>query len=779
MQLVGAIISNYKSVRHAEVPLGGLTILCGPNGAGKTNLIEALGAHDPLAMTVLRRVDGLDKALDVRVGLVTKFDVASDGTGPDAAMLLEMIAAPWAANMKVRDISEGIGAYCGSCWWLEGGDLYADAARVSLSAAYQVIRASLLADVPEPLRDPASRFLDLLFDEPVLIVQEDFAVELSCDRQSAKGRELMTLSKCLTSVPDGVFSHLIGPLRGWTGRWPPLTLLTRGPGAIGTGVPAGFGWVTERLGGVRVVSGDVDTVEVHLDRALEQAHDRFQHRADNREPGWEDELCSVCLHADHGGRVDSGAYAPDNAHTDLSDLPFPFQGSSKWLEERDGWVRVRPTLRDTLAIIEKHANDVVPAFVTEHGRVRIETRPVQEWDASPARCRIMFDVDPGAPEPAPADWDGHIGVAGHLYPVNDRLLRVPLADLGAGLRRWIATAVRQAADACASGEISAVRCTDEDLSAAWEDSEPPMVVVDDPAMPRILVIDEPEQHLHPQAQEIIASWASKQATQHHAVVIATHSPAFLALPPKQATICQVQRIGHETRVRTLPPVHDVDVVARARQLGFELGLGREALVQLTRAVVLVEGEWDRQMLYRFYAPELHEQRILVVPLQGSDELGGLADAAVIPTLGLPVIALLDEVRANSWEELAELSGKLSKAERCLRDLANALGTWLQIVHYEDPDVICALPEAAVLAAYPGACFTGWDDLLTQWRAATSADETTYSFKRWALEAMALPRKDRLPANFFRHVLEYADTSVPSSRFNAAVQQILSHLGGLR
>lgn len=166
MRLVGVIISDYKSVRHAELPLGGLTVLCGPNGSGKTNLIEALGSHDPLTKTALRRENGLDRTLDARVGLVTTFDVASDGTGPDTAMLLEMIAAPWAANMAVRDISEGIGAYCGSCWWLEGGDLYADTARDSLSAAYQVIRASMLADVPEPLRDPASRFLDLLLDKP-------------------------------------------------------------------------------------------------------------------------------------------------------------------------------------------------------------------------------------------------------------------------------------------------------------------------------------------------------------------------------------------------------------------------------------------------------------------------------------------------------------------------------------------------------------------------------------------------------------------------------------
>jgi hypothetical protein len=294
-------------------------------------------------------------------------------------------------------------------------------------------------------------------------------------------------------------------------------------------------------------------------------------------------------------------------------------------------------------------------------------------------------------------------------------------------------------------------------------------------MPRILVVDEPEQHLHPHAQDIIAAWASRQASHHHAVVVATHSPAFLALAPEQATICQVQRIGHETRVRPLPPVYGADVVARARQLGFELGLGRAALAQLTLAVVLVEGEWDRQMLRHFYARELNEQRILVVPLQGSDELGGLADAAIIPTLGVRVVALLDEVRARSWDELAALPGKLSKAERCLRDLATDLGSWLQIVHYEDPDVICALPETAVLLAYPDAGFTGWDDLLARWHAATSAGDTTHSFKRWALETMTLPRKERYPANFFRHVLAHAGTSVPSSRFNSAVQQILNHL----
>lgn len=354
------------------------------------------------------------------------------------------------------------------------------------------------------------------------------------------------------------------------------------------------------------------------------------------------------------------------------------------------------------------------------------------------------------------------------------VLRVPLADLGAGMSRWVATVVRQSADAFATGEISAVRWISRDPSADWDNSEPPTVITEDPVPPRILVIDEPEQHLHPHAQEIIAGWTSEQASHHHVVLVATHSPAFFALPPERATICQVYRVGYETRVRPLPAVHGADVVVRARQLGFELGLGREALAQLTRAVVVVEGEWDRQMLLSFYSRELHEQRILVVPLQGSDELGGMADVAVIPALGVPVVALLDEVRAHSWQELAELSGLLTKAERCLRDLATALGPWLRIVRYEDPDVICALPETAVQRAYPASGFQGWDELLGRWRRACSVGETSHSFKRWALETLALPPKDRKPANFFRRVLEHADGLAPGSRFAAAVQQVLGH-----
>ena len=82
MQLLGAIVSDYKSVRLAEVPLEGLTVLFGPNGVGKTNLIEAIGTHDPLVQQALRRSKGQEQKRKARVGLVTRLAATPDGGRP-------------------------------------------------------------------------------------------------------------------------------------------------------------------------------------------------------------------------------------------------------------------------------------------------------------------------------------------------------------------------------------------------------------------------------------------------------------------------------------------------------------------------------------------------------------------------------------------------------------------------------------------------------------------------------------------------------------------------
>jgi hypothetical protein len=78
-------------------------------------------------------------------------------------------------------------------------------------------------------------------------------------------------------LPNCGLGHLINVIRGWTGRWPPLTLLTRGPADPSAPLSSGFSWVAGRLGGIEVVSGNVRTLEAHLDLTLPAVHDRQMH----------------------------------------------------------------------------------------------------------------------------------------------------------------------------------------------------------------------------------------------------------------------------------------------------------------------------------------------------------------------------------------------------------------------------------------------------------------------------------------------------------------------
>jgi hypothetical protein len=759
---MAAVIGNYKSIRSCEVPLDGMTVLLGRNGAGKSNVIEALAAYDPALRSGLAETRRLAKIDRTRVGLVVRFQSSADGTGPDSELLRELITAHWRAGSDPSDLAIETGAYCGSAWWLySGANLFDEHDQRSLGSCLQVVKASMLFGVDPRHLAVATKLVDELFDEPIVIIQEDFAVELSCDPDSPLLLEAMQLDLLDVESESAFYDLILAALSGFRDRrWKPLIRLSTGLSSDAPTRAAGFDWTIDRFGGITWLSGDVETLEAHLDSMLPRVHDKILHSAPFLGDVPYDEDCEVCMASDHGSRVDPAIY----------DEIGEFRGSETWLEEQGGWFRIRPSLRAALTIVEEEANRSLPQFLSELGFVRLAFTPTTEWGGDRlSRCEVRFSEF----AELPADPTGAEGEVGNSLRSAGQhsMTELRIAELGQGFQRWIATAVRIAIDRCADGEVHLSEPVDflhldhQSIELSYQAES---------LRPRILLIDEPEQHLHVSAQHQAALWCMSQARTNHAVLVASHSPAFAALPPERATTCMVTKANRQTTVQILAPIHGPDAVARAQELGFELGMGRTALAQFTRAVLVVEGEWDRRLLYAFFGHDLAAQRVLVVPLQGSDELLALADAAVIPALGVPVVALLDEVRAVSVADIATLTPPLSKAERGLRDLSAALGADLSIVRYEDPDIICGLPEAAVHRAFPSAKFPGWNELLSNWLQARQLGETQDSFKKWALGGMGLPKKDRYPPTFFRAVLAATTPADrPGRRLEQAVKQALA------
>jgi len=763
VQLVAAVIANYKSIESCEVPLDGLTVLLGRNGAGKTNVIEALAAYDPAPRTAHAETRRFANVDGTRLGLVVRFQTNRDGTGPDSELLRELITAHWRAGSDPTDLAIETGAYCGSTWWLySGANLFDEHDRRSLGSCIQIIKESLLFGVEARDLAFATRMVEELLEEPIVIIQEDFAVELSCNPDSPILREALQLDISGRGCESAFYDLVSVAQNGFPDRqWQPLIRLSTGLSDDARTRAAGFDWTIDRFGGITWLSGDVETLEKHLDNMLPRIHDQILHSPPllNDVPyEWD---CEVCMDADHAARVDPSIY---------EEIGF-FPENKTWLEEQDGWYRIRPSLRAALSIVEEEANRSLPQFLSEIGVVQLTFSPTTEWGGDHfARCEVRFREFATVPSgPGGAEKERDIDA---LSASEDPVAGLRISQLGQGIQRWIAIAVRIAINRCADGEVHLTEPID---FMELNDQQPIGLSYQAESLrPRILLIDEPEQHLHISAQHQAALWCMSQARSNHAVLVASHSPAFAALPPERATTCVVRRINRQTTVQPLEPIHGPDAVARAQELGFELGMGRTALAQFTRAVLVVEGEWDRRLLYHFFGRDLASQRVLVVPLQGSDELLALADAAVIPALGVPVVALLDEVRAVSVADIATLKPPLSKAERGLRDLSAALGADLSLVRYEDPDIICALPEAAVHRAFPSAKFPGWDELLGSWSQTRQRGETQDTFKKWAIGSMGLPKKDRYPPTFFRSVLAATiPADRPGRRLEQAIKQALA------
>ncbi len=160
---------------------------------------------------------------------------------------------------------------------------------------------------------------------------------------------------------------------------------------------------------------------------------------------------------------------------------------------------------------------------------------------------------------------------------------------------------------------------------------------------RLLLIDEPQLHLHPGAEKALAAFIRRHP--EHDYVMATHSPVFVnALAPDRAWL--LTRDGRGTRVRSVFG----ERLSRAHVLQ-EIGLTPGDIV-LGERVLLVEGASDVEVLRTLLGRigwDPVRMNCMVLQLQGGDNARPLRDvvAELQRTLNLPMMILLDGDKAQS------------------------------------------------------------------------------------------------------------------------------------
>lgn len=222
----------------------------------------------------------------------------------------------------------------------------------------------------------------------------------------------------------------------------------------------------------------------------------------------------------------------------------------------DAW-RVRPEVAARLNQLAELATDLLPDFLD--GSIRTELIVPTEWAGSP-HVRVQY-VERGSN-------DGH-----------------PINDFGRGASRWLSIALQVA-----------IHIMEQDwLTSAVSDDGKKF-------SGSVLLVDEPEAHLHPSAVASVVRWCRRMVNAGFQVVAASHHEEFLRTTGSDVKFVKVTR-GAGTWTDLAGEVHDA-VLTRARtlsteatavlqELAAEVGMHPAVALSLRRAVLFVEGTLDR------------------------------------------------------------------------------------------------------------------------------------------------------------------------------------------
>jgi predicted ATP-dependent endonuclease of OLD family len=171
----------------------------------------------------------------------------------------------------------------------------------------------------------------------------------------------------------------------------------------------------------------------------------------------------------------------------------------------------------------------------------------------------------------------------------------------------------------------------------------------------LLLVEEPELHLHPEAEQEIYDLLREVADSGTQVVVTTHSDVFVNRSSADE-IVRVERDG----TTTLRHVEEGEIDQELADLGYD----KSGLLQ-SEAVVFVEGQSDKRILRQFGKTldyDFEREGIEIVDLdgEGNMEADGRSLVKLLNAFGVPFLFLKDSHGNNTDEEADELIDAICK-----------------------------------------------------------------------------------------------------------------------
>lgn len=279
----------------------------------------------------------------------------------------------------------------------------------------------------------------------------------------------------------------------------------------------------------------------------------------------------------------------------------------------------------------------------------------------------------------------------------------------------------------------------------------------------ILLLDEPEAHLHPAAVESMVRWCHQTVTHGFTVIAASHHEAFLRAAADGATLVHVTRDPDliNTSARTLPTAAST----RLQELAHDVGLHPASILSLHKGVLFVEGPLDEAVLNEYAGLELEAARVKVLPIHGTRNLEGIVGSEIVTELGIKIGVLTD---ATDPTTMTMRSGrKRSSAERKLMkvlEIAERKGLpQPRIFGVPEADLLFALPEDAIRDIFNSE-FPRWSDLVAECRSALGKGPSdSVNWKEYGRQAYGIPLDTPGGVRMLVRDIDLAGVRLPSIR----------------